>query len=225
MSDGIVDDDNIQHSAHNNDALGNVHGSDEGSTDESGAEHYADGTWILATFAVPRGIAPAPENVLRALPDPFYDIHPGESIAIVPDISANDEVSISVNDAGVISIAGVDDFPRWDAVTKAAIAATLRELWNIALSGQLLIEATERMVRDAILRRDLAVIIPVDDAVGEITVPLQLMTESEGTTLSEVVESDLELVASLTAYDVAKELVPILAGLRVHHYDEVDLVG
>jgi hypothetical protein len=220
MSDGIVDDDNIQDSAHNGDAR-----SSDAQRDAEATEQYGDGTWILATFAVPRGIAPAPENVLRALPDPFYDIHPGESIAIVPDISANDEVSISVNNAGVISIAGVDDFPCWDAMTKAAVAATLRELWNVALAGQLLIESAERMVRDAILRRDLAVIIPVDDAVGEITVPLQLMTESEGTTLSEVVESDLELVASLTAYDVAKELVPILAGLRVHHYDEVDLVG
>jgi hypothetical protein len=225
MSDGIVDDDNIQGSAHNGDAHNGDAHSSEAQRDAEATENYADGTWILATFAVPRGIAPAPENVLRALPDPFYDIHPGESIAIVPDISANDEVSISVNNAGVISIAGVDDFPRWDAVTRAAVAATLREMWNVALAGQLLIESAERMVRDAILRCDLAVIIPVDDAVGEITVPLQLMTESEGTTLSEVVESDLELVASLTAYDVAKELVPILAGLRVHHYDEVDLVG
>jgi len=186
--------------------------------------NYGDGTWILATFGVPRGIAPAPDSVLRALPDPFYDIHPGESIAIVPDITANDEVSIRADESGVISMSGVDDFPGWDAVTKSEVSATLRQLWNVALAGQLLIDATELQVREAILRRDLAVIIPVDDAVGEITVPLQLMTESEGTTLANVVQSDLELVASLTAYDVAKELVPILGGLRVHHHDEVDLV-
>jgi hypothetical protein len=186
--------------------------------------NYGDGTWILATFGVPRGIAPAPDSVLRALPDPFYDIHPGESIAIVPDINSNDEVSIRADEAGAISISGVDDFPGWDALTKAEVAATLRQLWNVALAGQLLIDATELLVREAILRRDLAVIISVDDAIGEITVPLQLMTESEGTTLANVVESDLELVAALTAYDVAKELVPILGGLRVHHHDEVDLV-
>ena len=193
--------------------------------DENNTEEYSDGTWLLATFAVPRGIAPAPDEVLRALPDPFYDIHPAESIAIVPDISGNDEISISVDEAGIIVIKGVDDFPGWDFVTKAAMSAMLRQLWNVTISGQLLIEATEALVREAILRRDLAVIIPVDDAVGEVTVPLQLMTESEGTTMADIVETDLELVAALTAYDVAKELVPILGGLRVHHYDEVDLVG
>jgi len=180
---------------------------------------YNDGTWIIATFAIPDGIAPAPGEVLRAFPDPFYDIHPGESITVVPNIEANDEVSISRVEGGEIVIAGVDTFPGWDEATKAAIRGTLRQLWNVNVAGQALIAAAEDVVKQAILRRELTVSVPFEDAVDEMTVPLKLMTENEQTKLVEVAESDLELVAALTAYDVAKELIPALAGLRIQHYD------
>ena len=180
---------------------------------------YNDGTWIIATFAIPDGIAPAPGEVLRAFPDPFYDIHPGESITVVPNIEANDEVSITRVEGGEIVIAGVDTFPGWDEATKAAIRGTLRQLWNVNVAGQALIAAAEDVVKQAILRRELTVSVPFEDAVDEMTVPLKLMTENEQTKLVEVAESDLELVAALTAYDVAKELIPALAGLRMQHYD------
>jgi len=180
---------------------------------------YDDGTWIIATFAIPEGIAPAPGEVLRAFPDPFYDIHPGESITVVPNIEANDEVSITRVEGGEIVIAGVDTFPGWDEATKAAIRGTLRQLWNVNVAGQALIAAAEDVVKQAILRREMTVSVPFEDAVDEMTVPLKLMTENEQTKLAEVAESDLELVAALTAYDVAKELVPALAGLRIQHYD------
>ena len=110
---------------------------------------YNDGTWIIATFAIPDGIAPAPGEVLRAFPDPFYDIHPGESITVVPNIEANDEVSISRVEGGEIVIAGVDTFPGWDEATKAAIRGTLRQLWNVNVAGQALIAAAEDVVKQA----------------------------------------------------------------------------
>ncbi|MCU1404042.1 MAG: hypothetical protein JWQ43_345 [Glaciihabitans sp.] len=181
-------------------------------------EDYGDGSWMFVTFEVPDDITVATPRVLAALPNPFYDVMPGE-ITILPDMDKDDHVSISLDETGNIAIDGVEDFPGWDRNTKNAVVSILHRLWFILDDRPAPIEAGETLFAEAVLARNPEVRIPVEGSLTQLTLPIRLSVEVEGTALADIDEAELDGVAELSAYDVTAELVLILAGLRERDYE------